>query len=184
MARFGIPTIPAGGASGIRSTSSGVILSSIALSPTTDFPGSLSSLRTILTSGLGVPNQNNRVYTREVWEKAIADFKGRPAPIATHGDVVTDALIEGKAIAPEKILGHVTEMEIGEHGLIKDGDKLIPVLAVSGLVDIGEKLAEGIRTGTLFLRPSGSGNVDKDADGHHVVSNYVLEGFVITNDPA
>ena len=113
-----------------------------------------------------VPNGNGRVYSKYVWEKALADFqsklaKGEVLGTMQSGEYSPDALDR----CPDEPTAAFRVKSINI-----DDAKFVQATVDILDTEAGRLLLEVMETTAMEFRPSGNGEIDKDGK----VSNYEL----------
>lgn len=123
------------------------------------------------------PNKNNRIYPRNVMEKAMEKYK-------------KDFIDEKRAFVVKQLPIDTMVNLIDVVGLVKeiyieDLNNVLMVevekLNVNGFNEVWKLLEEG----KIFIRTSGIGSIDKQPDGTYIIGNdYELVCLFFTDDPA
>jgi hypothetical protein len=125
---------------------------------------------------LDTPNANNRIYPKEVVEKAIAKY--RKEFIEEKRALVVSRLPESSTIDLRDVIGTVNEMTI-EDGKVMVDVQFLPELKGAIAAEIG------IANGKFALRTSGVGSTRRDEQGNNVVQpDWELCSCFVTDTPA
>jgi hypothetical protein len=117
---------------------------------------------------LDTPNKNNRIYPLSVFD----DIKEVPK---------TGVLVyktENNLESLSDVIGVVDDLTLDVETKIVSGN-IILLNTPEG--NISEAM---LKAGQLFLRTSGEGMTTKQPDGSYLVTDYKINGFFLTNNPA
>lgn len=123
---------------------------------------------------IGVANKNNRIYSREVMERAVkeAQDKVRKNRMLVHYDNQISAVSDFTTAG-----GVVKELKI-------EGDKVIADVEILK-TPTGNKLKEDFEKGHVQVRAAGIGGLNKQENGTYLVTeDYVLDRLLFTYDGA
>lgn len=125
---------------------------------------------------LDKPNKNNRIYPRDVMEKAIAKYK-------------KDFVDENRALVQKKQPGNSMVSLLDCVGVVKEitieGDKVVVDVEFLPNVKDGNVIEEGLKSGKLHLRTHGMGTIHKQDDGTYKIGeDYEFISCFATDDPA
>lgn len=126
---------------------------------------------------LDTVNRNNRYISKEVAEKAIAEWKERPIPCRANMPRTDDVNYPIFEIDPREICGRAQlsiedDKVVGKMCMLSDTECPSP--------ELQKFLIDGIRRGTLVPAPYGGGNVTVDENGvEHVQNDYQIYGIGI-----
>lgn len=125
---------------------------------------------------LDKPNKNNRIYPREVMEKALrkyqADF------IDENRAMVVKRLPETSAVSLLDCVGVVKEYTI-------EGDTVFVDIEFLPQVPEGLICETAVREQKLSVRTHGMGSMRKQDDGTYIISDdYEFISCFLTNEPA
>lgn len=126
---------------------------------------------------LDTVNRNNRYISKEVAEKAIAEWKDRPIPCRVNMPRTDDANYPIFENDPREICGWAQlsiedDKVVGKVRMLPDTECPSP--------EFQKFLIDGIRSGTMVPAPYGGGNVTVDENGvEHVQDDYQISGIGI-----
>jgi len=110
------------------------------------------------------PTQNNRIYSRDMMEKAIAAYSAVPNQPVSFG---TDEMLA--EVNPTKVIGHVEEVKLDEEG------RMIVKMKINDS-PVGSIMKELIKGNiALSIYPTGTGYVDQDG----VVTDLTLRNLYV-----
>lgn len=110
---------------------------------------------------LDKPNQNGRIYKREVVESALQHFGSKPVPIQRD--------LEPNGVP--RLANTLGSAKLA----IKGGD----LVAECSLL-VADKISAGLEDGTLSVVPCGTGKLLQDG----TVTDYEINYLAVTPDPA
>jgi hypothetical protein len=113
---------------------------------------------------LNVLNGNGRMYTSNVVQEALGEYKDSPAYIESEMNGTGSVNVE-------HIIGTVSHMRQEEGYLVGD------VVLISRCP---EEIKTMVENDELSIRPFGMGTIDE----HRAVQDYKLVGFAVTDDPS
>lgn len=123
---------------------------------------------------LDTVNRNNRYISKEVAEKAIAEWKDRPIPCRANMPRTDDANYPICENDPREICGWA-QLSI-EDDKVVGKVRMLPDTECPS-TKLQKLLIDGIRSGTMVPAPYGGGNVTVDENGvEHVQDDYQIYG--------
>lgn len=126
---------------------------------------------------LDTVNRNNRYISKEVAEKAIAEWKERPIPCCANMPRTDNANYPIFENDPREICGWAQlsiedDKVVGKVCMLPDTECHSP--------ELQKLLIDGIRSGAMVPAPYGGGNVTIDENGvEHVQDDYQIYGIGI-----
>lgn len=125
---------------------------------------------------LDLPNKNNRIYPKEVMEKAMEKY--RQDFIKEGRALVTKRQPECSTVSIKDAIGVVKDMKVEEGKVVVDIE-FLPGMADALAAEVG------MSKGVLHLRTSGIGTMKLNEQGQNVVQDdYELIQCFVTDDPA
>ncbi len=130
----------------------------------------------IKIGNVDTPTKNGNVYTKEVWEKSIKEYKEKF--IDTRLSMITKEMPQETVTNILNTIGLVDDLEI-------EGDNIMASATFFHNTPDGLMIETAIEDGLLTIRPTGMGTTKKDKNGNNVVQDdYQINGFFVTPDPA
>lgn len=122
------------------------------------------------------PNKNNRIYPRDVMEKAIAKYK-------------KDFIDEDRALIQKKLPGNSMVNLLDCVGVVKEisieGDTVFVEAQFLPNVKDGTVIEEALKSGKLHLRTHGLGSIHLQPDGTFKIGeDYEFISCFATDEPA
>jgi hypothetical protein len=125
---------------------------------------------------LDKPTKNNRIYPRDVMEKAIAKYK---KDFVDEGRAMIQKKLPGDScINLHDVVGVVKEIKIEDDTVFVEAEFLPQV-------PDGLKSEEALKSGKFSLRTHGLGSIHMQPDGTFKIGeDYELISTFLTNEPA